>query len=189
MTKRGLNSNASNTTLASLLRGWKEERRGENRERGQASCTSSPTDRPLACSPARPPASSRCSDYCCWWGAKPCSSTGRGRERRLERAPVVGGRDAKRRRRDADRAGREREGRRIVDVVKLQLSYTPASSPPPSSPAFRLLPLARSHSLALHRTLGLCVSVVCNMGVGRTTDARTDRPICGPWKLFSLNDL
>ena len=145
--------------------------------------------RPPACSPARPPASSRCSDYCCWWGAKPCSSTGRGRERRPERAPVVGGRDAKRRRRDADRAGREREGRRIVDVVKLQLSYTPASSPPPSSPAFRLLPPSRSHSLALHRTLGLCVSVVCNMGVGRTTDARTDRPIGGPWKLFSLNDL
>ena len=55
VTKRGLNSNASNTTLASLLRGWKEERRGENRERGQASCTSSPTARP----PARPPARRR----------------------------------------------------------------------------------------------------------------------------------
>ena len=158
MTKRGLNSNASNTTLASLLRGWKEERRGENRERGQASCTSSPTARLLARPPARPPASSRCSDYCCWWGAKPCSSTGRGRERRPERAPVVGGRDAKRRRRDADRAGREREGRRIVDVVKLQLSYTPASSPPPSSPAFRLLPLSRSHSLSLSIALLACVS-------------------------------
>ena len=166
-----------------------EGREARREQRKRASKLHKLSDRPPACSPARPPASSRCSDYCCWWGAKPCSSTGRGWERRPERAPVVGGRDAKRRRRDADRAGREREGRRIVDVVKLQLSYTPASSPPPSSPAFRLLPLSRSHSLALHRTLGLCVSVVCNMGVGRTTDARTDRPICGPWKLFSLNDL
>ena len=164
MTKRGLNSNASNTSshtrfASPPIRGKRGERR-EQRKRASKL-------HKLSASPHPPPAaaSSRCSGYC-WWGREegrsgavfflPQEEGGRARrsERRLQRAPVVRSSSGDAKRRDADSngsdgarrggdalgAGREGKGRRrIVDVVKLQLSYTPASSP-------RLPPRSLSHS-------------------------------------------
>ena len=104
----------------------------------------------------------------------------RRRERRFQRAPVVRSSSGDAKRRDADSngsdgarrggdalgAGREGKGRRrIVDVVKLQLSYTPASP-----------------CLALSLALLACVSPSFATWA---YELQTD----GLWKLFPLNDL
>ena len=197
MTKRGLNSNASNTSslARSLTRFASPPIRGKREQRKRASKLHKLSASPPASPP--PPAGvlmqrrlllvgsdavffhrKRASDAS---NARPLftaetpndadsdAAAASGRPRGAE-----GGREGGGGRHTRRRPGRE-EGsgrRRIVDVVKLQLSYTPARR--------RLPPPSLSLSRTLSRTLGLSVAVRRRLQHGRMNYGRTHRPTdCG----------